>query len=167
MSYSQETKRLWRWIAVIAVLGVLAAAALSVYFVRAREDARRRRVVAANERAAVLVVDGVAAAQQLHLEARGEYGTFPQLVEAGVFRAPALDGERLVAEGYSFDLRVTPRAEARPPAFALHADPVRDRGPDATGRRHFYAGSDVTGIRFHDERPATAADPPLSRANDF
>jgi hypothetical protein len=166
MSYSPETKRLWRWIGVIAVVGVLVAAGLWVYFVRAREDARRRRVIAANEREAALVVDGVAAAQQIHLEARGEYGTFPQLVEANVLQAPALSGERLVAYGYSFDLRVTPRAEGRPPAFALNADPVRDRGPDATGRRHFYAGSDVTGVRFHEERAATAADPLLPRRTD-
>ena len=90
MAYSQETKRLWRWVAVLAVVGVLAAAGLWFYFVRARDEQRRRRIVAANEREAVLVVDGVAAAQQLHLQSRGEYGTFPQLVEAGVFRAPAL-----------------------------------------------------------------------------
>ena len=164
MAYSQETKRLWRWVAVLAAVGVLAAAGLWFYFVRARDEQRRRRVVAANEREAVLVVDGVAAAQQLHLQSRGEYGTFPQLVEAGVFRAPGLSDGRLVTDGYVFDLRVTPRAEGRPPAFALHADPVRDRGPDQTGRRHFYAGSDVTGVRFHDERPAAAADPPLPRA---
>lgn len=163
MSYSPETKRLWRWIAVIAVLGVAAGAALWVVYVRTSEEARRRRVVAANERQARAVVDNVAAAQQLHLEARGEYGTFPQLVEAGVFQAP-LSGDQLVAGGYAFTLRVTPRAEGRAPAFEVNADPVRDRGPDATGRRHYYAGSDVTGVRFNDERPAAAADPPLPRA---
>jgi hypothetical protein len=164
MSYSQETKRLWRWVAVVAVLGVVSGVGLWFYFVRAREDVRRRRVVAGNERAAVVVVDNVAAAQQLHLEARGQYGTFAQLIEANVFSAPALDGGRLVADGYAFDLRVTPPAEGRAPAFSLNADPVRDRGPEQTGRRHFYAGSDVTGVRFHDERPATADDPPLPRA---
>ena len=166
MTYSQETKRLWRWIAVIAVVGAAAAAALWVVFVRTSEEARRRRLIAGNERQARAVIDNVAAAQQLHLEARGEYGTFPQLVEAGVFQAP-LSGEQLVAGGYAFSLRVTPRAEGRPPSFELNADPVRDRGPDATGRRHFYAGSEVTGIRFNDERPATAADPPLPRADTY
>ncbi len=164
MSYSQETKRLWRWVAVVAVLGVAAGVGLWFYLVSAREDVRRRRVIAGNEREAVLVLDGVAAAQQLHLQARGSYGTFPQLVEAGVFQAPALEGERLVTYGYAFDLRVATPAEGRPPSFTVNADPVRDRGPDQTGRRHFYAGSDVTGVRFHDERPATAADPPLPRA---
>lgn len=162
MSYSQETKRLWRWIAVIAAVGVVAGAALWVIFIRTSEDARRRRVMATNEREARSVIDSVAAAQQLHLEARGEYGTFRQLVEAGVFQAP-LSGDQLVARGYAFTLRVGPRAGDRPPVFALNADPVSDRGPDATGRRHFFAGSDVTGIRFNDERPATAADPPLPR----
>jgi hypothetical protein len=162
MSVSQETKRLWRWLAVVAVLGVLAAAGLWVALVRLREDARVRRVRATNEREAVLVIDSVAAAQQLYLEARGDYGTFPQLVEANVFQAP-LSGEALVTDGYSFSLRVTPKAEGRPPAFSINADPVSD----ATGRRHFYADSDTTGIRFHDERPATAADPPLPRANNF
>ena len=164
MTYSQETKRLWRWVAVVAVLGVVAGVGLWFYLVRAREDVRRRRVVAGNEREAVLVLDGVAAAQQLQLETRGAYATFPQLVEAGVIQTRPLDGERLVTSGYAFDLRVTPPAEGRPPSYAVNADPVRDRGPDQTGRRHFYAGSDVTGVRFHDERPATAADPPLPRA---
>jgi type II secretory pathway pseudopilin PulG len=166
MSYSQETKRLWRRLAVFGVVGLLAAAALWVVFVRMRDDARRRRLAAANEQEAVLVIDSVAAAQQLYLEARGEYGTFAQLVEAGVFRAP-LEGEALVVQGYAFRLRVTPRAEGRPAAFAVNADPVRAAGPDATGRRHFYADSDVTGVRFNDERPATAADPPLPRANTY
>lgn len=166
MSFSQETKRLWRWLAVIAAAGLLAAAALWLVFVRTSEDARRRRVVAANERGAVSVLDSAAAAEQLHLEARGEYGTFPQLVEAGVFQAP-LSGDTLVANGYTFRLQTTPAAGGRPAAFGLNADPVRDRGDDATGRRHFYAGSDVTGVRFNDERPATAADPPLPRANTY
>ncbi|HEV3468173.1 MAG TPA: hypothetical protein VG148_02555 [Pyrinomonadaceae bacterium] len=166
MSYSQETKRLWRRLAVFALVGLVAAAALWMLFVRVRDDARRRRFAAANEREAVLVIDSVAAAEQLYLEARGEYGTFRQLVEAGVFRAP-LEGDTLVVEGYAFRLQVTPPAEGRPPAFAVSADPVRTTGPDATGRRHFYAGSEVTGIRFNDERPATAADPLLPRANTY
>lgn len=165
MSYSQETKRLWRWIVVIAVVGLAAGATLWVVFVRTSEDARRRRLVATNEREARSVMDNVAAAQQLHLEARGEYGTFQQLVEAGVFQAP-LAGGQLVSKGYAFTLRVEPRAEGRPPSFTLSADPVRADGPEATGRRHFFAGSDVTGIRFNDERPATAADPPLPRRAD-
>jgi hypothetical protein len=160
MTVSQETKRLWKRLAVFAVVGVLALAALWVVFVRMREDARLRRVRAANEREAVLVIDSVAAAQQLYFEARGDYGTFPQLVEANVFQAP-LSGETLVTDGYAFALRVTPKGEGRAAAFTVSADPVSD----ATGRRHFYAGSDITGIRFHDERPATAADPPLPRAN--
>ena len=162
MTYSQETKRLWRRLAVIGLAGLVAAAALWFVFVRLREDARRRRLVAANEQEAVLVIDSIAAAEQLYLEQRGEYGTFPQLVEAGVFRAP-LSGDALVVEGYAFRLRVTPRAEGRPPAFAVSAEPVRDSGRDATGRRRFYADSEVTGVRFNDERPATAADPPLPR----
>ena len=165
MSYSQETKCLWRRLVVVAVLGGLVGAGLWVYFVRAREEARQRRVVALNEREARSVIDNVAAAQQLYLEARGLYGTFAQLVEAGVFQAP-LSGEQLVASGYTFTLRITPPSAGRPASFVLNADPVRDRGPDQTGRRHFFAGSDVTGIRFNDERPATAADPPLPRRAD-
>ena len=162
MSVSQDTKRLWRRLAVVGVVGVLAAAGLWVAFVRLREDARLRRVRAANEREAVLVIDAVAAAQQLYFESRGEYGTFPQLVEANVFRG-TLSGDSLVTYGYNFRLQPTPRAEGRAPAYVVSADPVSD----ATGRRHFYAGSDITGIRFHDERPATAADPPMLRADAY
>lgn len=162
MTVSQDTRRLWRRLAVVGAVGVLAAAGLWVAFVRLREDARLRRVRAGNEREAVLVIDAVAAAQQLYFESRGEYGTFPQLVEANVFRG-TLSGDALVTDGYSFRLQPTPRAEGRPPAYVVSADPVSG----ATGRRHFYAGSDITGIRFHDERPATAADPPLPRADTY
>ncbi|HWS53998.1 MAG TPA: hypothetical protein VN228_07725 [Pyrinomonadaceae bacterium] len=166
MTYSQETKRLWRRLAVIIVVGLLAAAALWVLFVRMREEGRLRRLAAANEQEAVSVIDGIAAAQQLYREARGGYGTFREMIEAGVYRAP-LEGDVLVAQGYAFRLRITPPSEGRAPAFAVNADPVRAGGPDATGRRHFYAGSEVTGIRFNDERPATAADPLLPRANTY
>lgn len=162
MSVSQETKSLWRRLAVVTLLGVVACAGLWVAFVRLRSEARERRVRAINEREAVLVIDSVAAAQQLYLEARGEYGTFPQLVEANVFQAP-LSGDTLVTDGYAFTLRITPKGEGRPPAFAINADPVSD----ATGRRHFYDDSDVIDIRYNDERPATAADPPLVRATTY
>ena len=166
MSYSQETKRLWKRLAVVAVVGLLIAAALWVVFVRMRDEGRRRRLVAANEQEAVSVIDGIAAAEQLYRESSGGYGTFRQMIEAGVYRAP-LEGDVLVVQGYAFRLQITPPAEGRPPAFAVSADPVRAGGPDATGRRHFYAGSEVTGIRFNDERPATAADPLLPRANTY
>lgn len=166
MSYSPETKRLWRRLAVVVLVGLVLAAALWVVFARMRDEGRRRRLAAVNEREAVSVIDGIAAAQQLYRESRGGYGTFRELIEAGVYRAP-LEGDVLVVQGYAFRLHITPPASAGGPAFAVNADPVRAGGPDATGRRHFYAGSEVTGVRFHDERPASAADPLLPRANTY
>jgi hypothetical protein len=165
MSQTSESRRLLKIVLLLAAAAVPVVAGLVWYGLRLNADAQRRRAVAANEAAAISSLDQIAAAQQLHLEARGEYGTFRQLAEAGVFQAP-LEGESLVSGGYRFTVRVTPRTETQGPTFSVNADPVRSGGGDATGVRHFFKSSEVTGTRHSEGRPATAADRQLPRVAD-
>lgn len=166
MSLSAETKKLWRTIGVVAVVGILVLIPLVWWALRLSDDAHRRRVVAANEVETLSALEGIAAAEQLYLQSYSQYGTFKQLVEAGMFRAP-LEGDSLVADGYSFKLKVTPKAEGQTPSFSVNADPLVGAGRDATGRRHFYLDSNLVGIRVNEERPASASDPPRQTVNDY
>jgi hypothetical protein len=166
MSVSAETKKLWRTIIIIAFVGILVLIPLVWLALRMRDDANRRHRIAANEAETLSALEGIAAAQQLYLQSFSQYGTFRQLVEAGVFRAP-LEGDSLVANGYTYALRVTPRTEGQPSSFSVNADPLVSDGAGATGKRHFYLDSNVVGIRVNDERPARASDPPRQTVNEY
>ena len=159
MRDSAETKRLWRTALIVAGVGLLVLVPLGWLALRMYDDAVRRRVISANEAAALASLEAIQAAEQLHFETYGEYGTFRQLVEAGVFQAE-LSGDPPVVRGYAFTLRVQPRSDTQPPAYSVNADPVRKGGRDATGRRHFFISSEVTGVRFNESRPATKDDKP-------
>jgi hypothetical protein len=166
MSVSAETKKLWRTIVVISFVGILILIPLVWLALRMRDDAQRRRVIAANEAATLSALEGIAAAQQLYLQTYSQYGTFRQLVEAGVFQAP-LSGDSLVARGYAYTLKVTPKSEGQSPSYSVNADPLSSAGDGATGRRHFYLDSNIVGIRVNDERPAGASDPPRQTVSDY
>jgi hypothetical protein len=133
--------------------------ALVFLFVRMRDDANRRTLIAENEVTARSSMKNIQAAEQLYVETYGQYATFSQLVEAGVFQAP-LDGDKLVSEGYVYTIKVTPKTDTSASTYSVNADPVRAFGGDATGHRHFFISSEVTGLRFNEERPATASDKP-------
>lgn len=162
MSGKAENKRLLKIVLVIVAVGVPVAVALVWYATKLDAGERQRRTIASNEAAAVTALDQIAAAQHLFRETQGEYGTFRQLFEAGVFQAP-LEGESLVSGGYRFTARTTPRSETEAPSFEINADPIRSGGSDATGNRHFFIGSEVTGIRYSEGRPATVSDRVLPR----
>lgn len=166
MTDSTETKKYWKVLGVVAVVGLLACIPLVWLGLRMNDEARQRRVVAANEAATLAALEGIAAAQQLYLQTQSRYGTFRELVEAGVFQAP-LTGDALVAHGYNFTLRVTPRTESQPPSFKVNADPLSREGEAATGRRHFYLDSDLVGIRVNEERPAGPGDPPRQTVTGY
>jgi len=161
-----ESKRLWRTALIVACVGVVVIVGLWILFVRMRDDAYRRRVIAANEATAISSLKNIQAAEQLYLESYGEYATFPQLVEAGVFQAP-LSGDKLVSEGYAYTIKVTPKTDTAASTYSVNADPVRANGSDATGRQHFFISSEVTGVRFNEERAATAADKPRPTVQEY
>ena len=65
MTVSQETKRLWRRLAIICVVGLVAVAALAVVGLRIRREAAQRQRIGANESAAVAALGSVAAADSV------------------------------------------------------------------------------------------------------
>ncbi|MDT5295366.1 MAG: hypothetical protein QOJ76_2246 [Acidobacteriota bacterium] len=159
MSDSSEAKRLWRTAAIVAGVGLLVLVPLGWLALRLYDDTIQRKVVAANESAALTSLENIQAAEQIYFETYSRYATFRQLIEAGVFQAE-LNGDPPVAHGYAFTLKVQPKTDAQPAAYSVNADPTRADGRDATGRRHFFISSDVTGVRVNEERPATKDDKP-------
>ena len=166
MRDSAETKRLWRTALIVSGVGLLILVPLSWLALRLYDDTVRRRLISANESAALRSLEAIQAAEQLYYESYGQYGTFQQLVEAGVFQVE-LKGEPHIASGYAFTLRVQPRTETQAASYSVNADPVRAGGRDATGRRHFFISSDVTGIRYNESRPATKDDKPRPTVQEY
>ncbi|HVF55322.1 MAG TPA: hypothetical protein VM934_04180 [Pyrinomonadaceae bacterium] len=163
MSTNPETKRWGRVVAVILGVGLLIFIPLVLVARHMIDAANLRARIASNEMAAIDTIDLIAAAEQIYLDAYGQYGSLQQLIDAGILNM-SFTGDPPAFKGYGYTLRITPRTEMQSPAFSVNADPLRDRGDDATGTRHFYRGSDVTGIRYSEERPAAANDTLLPRA---
>ena len=159
MAEVSESKRLWRTALIVAGVGVLVLVPLGWLALRMWDDTIQRRVIAANESAALANLENIQAAEQLYFEANGQYGTFPQLIDSGIFQAE-VSGDPPIASGYVFTVKVQPKADAQPAAYSVNADPVRAEGRDATGRRHFFVSSEVIGVRFNESRPATKDDKP-------
>lgn len=169
MSTKPETRRYGRVAAVILGVGLLIFIPLVLLANHMINEANLRARIAANESAAIDTIDLIAAAEQIHLDSYGEYGTLRRLTDAGILHIN-FNGEPPVFKGYVFTLKLTPRTGTQAAAFSLNADPLRRESGsagDATGRRHFYRGSDVTGIRFNEERPAEAGDTALPRVIGF
>jgi hypothetical protein len=166
MAEASESKRLWRTALIVAGVGIVVLVPLGWLALRMWDDTIQRRVMAANESAALTNLQNIQAAEQLYFEANGQYGTFQQLIDSGVFQAQ-VTGDPPVASGYVFDVRVQPRTDTQPAAYTVNADPVRAEGRDATGRRHFFISSDVTGIRFNETRPATKDDKPRPKVSEY
>jgi Tfp pilus assembly protein PilE len=159
MADGSDSRRLWRTAAIVAAVGVLVVALLAWLAVRMYDDMLNQRVMNANEAAAITTLQNIQAQEQSSRETGGQYVTFQQLADAGIIQTPT-GGDTLVSDGYKFTLKVTPKTGTQGPTYEVNADPERAGGRDATGRRHFYISSEVTGIRFNEERPATANDKP-------
>lgn len=161
-----ESKRLWRTALIVAGVGVLVLVPLGWLALRMWDDTIQRRVIAANESAALTNLENIQAAEQLYFEANGQYGTFQQLIDSGVFQAQ-VSGDPPVASGYVFNVRVQPKTDTQSPTYSVNADPVRADGRDATGRRHFFVSSEVIGVRFNESRPATKDDKPRPKMSEY
>jgi hypothetical protein len=159
MADSSESKRLWRTALIVAGVGLLVLVPLWFLYVRVSNDAIQRRVIAANEADALYTLELLAAAEHVHLQSYGEYGTIKQLNDTGILQTE-FGGDPPARAGYAYTVRLTPKTDARPPTYTVNADPLTDKGREATGRRHFYIGSEAIGVRVNEDRPATAADTP-------
>jgi hypothetical protein len=157
MPEASESKRLWRTALIVAGVGLIVLVPLGWLALRMWDDTVQRRVIAANESAALTNLQNIQAAEQLYFETNSQYGTFQQLIDSGIFQAE-VSGDPPVASGYVFTVKVQPKTDAQPAAYSVNADPVRAEGRDATGRRHFFVSSEVIGVRFNESRPATKDD---------
>ena len=166
MAEVSESKRLWRTALVVAGVGLIILVPLGWLALRMWDDTVQRRVVAANESSALTNLENIQAAEQLYYEANGQYGTFRQLIDSGVFQAE-VSGDPPVAGGYVFTVKVQPKTDAQPAAYSVNADPVRAGGRDATGRRHFFVSSEVIGVRYNESRPATRDDRPRPKMQEY
>jgi Tfp pilus assembly protein PilE len=166
MVESSESKRLWQTTVIVAAVGIVVVALLAWLALRLYDDKLQQQVMSANESSTLTTLENIQAQEQSFRETSGQYATFQQLADAGVIQAPTKD-DTLVSDGYKFTIRVTPRSDAQGPTYVVNADPERAGGRDATGRRHFYISSEVTGIRYNEERPATATDKPRQSMQDY
>ncbi|HEX7317971.1 MAG TPA: hypothetical protein VF297_28970 [Pyrinomonadaceae bacterium] len=161
-----ESKRLWRTALIVAGVGVLVLVPLGWLALRMWDDTVQRRVIAANESAALTNLSNIQAAEDLYFRANGQYGTFQQLIDSGIFQAE-VTGDPPTASGYVFNVRVQPRTDTQPASYSVNADPVRSDGRDATGRRHFFVSSEVIGVRVNETRPATRDDKPRATMQEY
>jgi hypothetical protein len=166
MAEVSESTRLWRTSLIVAGVGLLVLVPLGWLALRMWDDTVQRRVIAANESAALTNLENIQAAEQLYFEANGQYGTFQQLIDSGIFQAE-VSGDPPTASGYVFNVLVQPKTDAQPAAYSVNADPVRAEGRDATGRRHFFISSEVIGVRFNESRPATKDDRPRPKMTEY
>jgi len=166
MAEVSESKRLWRTALIVAGGGLLLLIPLTWLAVRMWEDRNQRLIMAANESAALTNLEKIQVAEQYYFDANGQYGTYRQLVDSGILQSEA-SGDPPTASGYVFDVRVQPKTDAQPAAYSVNVDPVRADGRDATGRRHFFAGSEVIGVRFNESRPATKDDKPRPKMSGY
>lgn len=159
MADSSDSKRLWRTALIVAGAGLLVLVPLWFLYVRVSNDAIQRRVIAANEADALYTLELLAAAEHVHLQAYGAYGTIKQLNDTGILQTE-IGGDPPARAGYAYTVKLTPKTDTQPPAYSVNADPLTDKGREATGHRHFYIGSETIGVRVNEDRPATAADKP-------
>lgn len=135
---------------VIAIIGILVGVGVPAW---------RNAVIAGNETAAIQTLKTVATEQRVYFNGKGRtaYGTFDQLIETGSLDKRFV-GDAPLVDGYVFTMKVTPKSGSTPPSFTLNADPQQKEGVSASGRRHFYIDSNISGIRTNNDGPASADD---------
>ncbi len=159
MADSSESKRLWRTAFIVAGIGVLVLIPLGWLAVRMYNDRIQHRVAAVNEADALYTLELLAAAEHVHLQAYGKYGTVKQLTDSGILQTE-FGGDPPARSGYVYTVKLTPKGDAQAPTYSINADPIQATGREATGHRHFYISSEVIGVRYNEDRPATATDKP-------
>lgn len=113
----------------------------------------------ANEASTLATLKTVSSAEQNYLVQTGKYGTFDQLLGAGVLDS-RFSGTAPVVNGYIFSISLPPAGGDKPPSFAVNADPQPSASRPITGQRHYFM--DAAGIiHYNDAQAATASDPSL------
>ncbi|MGH9943710.1 MAG: type IV pilin protein [Pyrinomonadaceae bacterium] len=141
---------------VIAIIGILVGVGIPAW------QASQR---AANEAAAIRTLNTMATVQATYYNShnRSKYGTFTELRQDGHLDE-RFEVDAPVADGYIYTMKVTPRGSGQAPTWAVNADPEQPDGLTATGRNHYYMGSDVTTPKFNETQPAGPGDTPIGGA---
>ena len=131
---------------VIAIIGILIGAAVVTF---------RASQKAGNETAAMQAVKTIAVVQIQYYNTHARtFGTFEQLVKEGLLTSK-FAGNPPLADGYLFNLKVTPKTAGSAASYTLNADPQSD----GTGTNHFYIDSSDSSIHLSPAQPAGPSDP--------
>jgi len=130
------------------VVGVLLGSAVYIWNAALRQG---------NEAATLQNMKTLAAVEiQYYNTHNRTFGSFDQLIKESLLTSK-FSGDRPVADGYVFDLRVTPRTKDTQSFYSLNAD------PQSASARHLYLDSNSAGIHTNPNQPASANDPSLSK----
>ena len=131
---------------VIAIIGILIGAA--VYGWKAAQKA-------GNEAATLQNLKTIAAVQiQFYNTHARTFGTFEQLVKEQMLSSK-FSGNPPNVDGYTLNLKVTPKTATSPTSYTLNADPQTE----SAGKNHFYIDSSDGSIHVNPDQPAGPNDP--------
>jgi hypothetical protein len=140
--------------AVLVLLAIMAVGAFIISGIYGWQAAQR----AGNEAAAVQDVKTIAAVEIQYYNTHSRaFGTIDQLIKESML-ASRFSGDRSVADGYVFTLKVTPKSAGQLSSYTLNADPQSV----STGTTHFYIDSSGADIHSNQNQPAGATDPSWS-----
>ncbi len=149
----------WFSIAVVAATGAVLLIVMGAILAGIAIPTYKNKVIIANETTTLSNLNAIAAQQYIYLASTRSYGTFQQLTDAGLLDAK-FSGDTPVVGGYVLTMKVVAASESASPFFSINADPAQPEGFTPTGKRHFYLDSETAGIRYNEDRPATASDRP-------
>jgi prepilin-type N-terminal cleavage/methylation domain-containing protein len=134
---------------VIAIIGILIGVGVPAWKYMTRKG---------NETAAIETLGRIREAQAGYAAShRGEFGTFDDLVNKDKALDQRFVGDAPDISGYTYIMKVTPKAPGQPPNFTVNANPTK---PGDTGTRYFYIDPSINTVRSNDEKEASATDPP-------
>ncbi|MEK6334062.1 MAG: hypothetical protein AABM67_03875 [Acidobacteriota bacterium] len=113
-----------------------------------------KAVSAADEISAIQNLRSIATAQAQLRAARGNFGDFDALVQAG-FLDQRFSGTQPNLRGYRFTMKVNDSD------FAVNADPHATESQPTTGARFFYLDSSDNAVHVNSGQPASRTDPTL------
>jgi Tfp pilus assembly protein PilE len=144
------------------IMGLVLFACCAALACQSYSTGMQQSVTKADETAAISALHSISVAQRTYsLSNSGSYGTFEQLVQAGLLDE-RFKADKPKVKGYVLTMSVTSKAEGAPDgSYSVNADP-EGSGPQAAGR-HLYIDSTSGLIHLNATQPATASDQSLDQ----